>query len=205
MLKLYDYPRCPYCQKVRVALAEKGLRYERLLVDLSKKEHKEREFVEMNPYGKVPVLMDGSQAIYESSIINEYLEEKYPDPPLMPPSPAQRARVRILVDFAETRVNVPWFNLFREIRLVADDRRDEKLVRESMEELKGHLDRLESELEGGGGEYLIGAYSLADVAFTPRVATLDALGIEVDSGYPRVAAWIEAITKRESFVETQTT
>src|SRR3972149_578337 len=84
MIKLYDYPQCPFCRKVRIVLAEKGIEYERILVDLRKKEQKKEDFLRLNPYGKVPVLVDNDVLIYESSIINEYLDEKYPNPPLMP-------------------------------------------------------------------------------------------------------------------------
>ena len=83
MLKLYDYPDCPFCQKTRVVLAEKDLEYEKVFVDLRKQEQKTPEFLRMNPYGKVPVLIDEDEVIYDSTIINEYLEEEYPLPRLM--------------------------------------------------------------------------------------------------------------------------
>ena len=99
MIKLYDYPQCPFCRKVRIVLLEKGIEYERIFVDLRKKEQKKGDFLRLNPYGKVPVLIDDGVVIYESSVINEYLDEKYPNPPLMPSDFAARAKVRILVDF----------------------------------------------------------------------------------------------------------
>ncbi len=200
MIRLYDFPRCPFCQKVRIALAEKGLPYEKILVDLAKREQKQRGFLEMNPYGKVPVLVDDSHIIYESSIINEYLDEKYPNPPLMPPSPELRARVRILVDFAETRFNSTWYSLYRQGRHAAEGERGEELVGKAREDMDGHLRRLDSELEGR--QYLAGSYSLADIAFTPRIATFDDLGITVDKKYPHLSSWIERIKSRESFAET---
>ena len=84
MLKLYDYPDCPFCQKVRVVLAEKDLEYEKIFVDLRKQEQKLPEFLRLNPYGKVPVLVDEDEVVYDSTVINEYLEEEYPLPRLMP-------------------------------------------------------------------------------------------------------------------------
>src|SRR6266446_6534695 len=84
MLKLYDYPDCPFCQKVRVVLAEKDLEYEKIFVDLRRQEQKTPEFLRMNPYGKVPVLIDEDEVIYDSTIINEYLEDEYPLPHLLP-------------------------------------------------------------------------------------------------------------------------
>ena len=91
MIKLYDFKSSPNCQRVKVVLAEKNLPYEIVPVDLTKKEQKNPEYLQMNPYGKVPVLTDDSTVLYESLIINEYLEEKYPNPPLLPKDPAKKA------------------------------------------------------------------------------------------------------------------
>src|ERR1700757_4366926 len=136
MMKLYDYPQCPFCRKVRVALAEKGIEYEKIFVDLREKEQKKEEFLKINPYGKVPVLLDNSTVIYESSVINEYLDEKYPDPPLMPSDFAGRARVRILVDFCESHFHTPWFNIYREMTFKSEGERNRELIERSKNEIK---------------------------------------------------------------------
>src|ERR1700687_6035589 len=84
-MKLYDYADCPFAQKVRVVLAEKELEYEKIFVDLRTGEHRQNaEFLKLNPYGKVPVLIDDEIVVYDSTIINEYLEDEYPHPALMP-------------------------------------------------------------------------------------------------------------------------
>ena len=84
-MKLYDYPDCPFAQKVRVVLVEKELEYETVFVDLRTGEHRQNaEFLKLNPYGKVPVLIDDEVVVYDSTIINEYLEDEYPHPSLMP-------------------------------------------------------------------------------------------------------------------------
>ncbi|TMA68989.1 MAG: glutathione S-transferase family protein, partial [Deltaproteobacteria bacterium] len=101
MLKLYDYPDCPFCQKVRVVLAEKDLEYEKIFVDLRKQEQKLPDFLRLNPYGKVPVLVDEDEVIYDSTIIDEYLEEEYPLPRLMPEDSQGRGRVRMLEDYCD--------------------------------------------------------------------------------------------------------
>jgi glutathione S-transferase len=197
MLKLYDYPQCPFCRKVRIALAEKGLKYERVFVDLRKREQKKEEFLKLNPYGKVPVLIDNGTLMYESSVINEYLDEKYPNPPLMPPGPADRARVRLLVDFCESHFHTPWFNIYLQMTFKAEDKRDKELLEESKEELKEQLRRLEEVLDGQ--DYLVGGYSLADAAFTPRVAILDSLSIQVPPEFRNVNQWIRRIKARPSY------
>src|SRR6185436_14365957 len=107
MLKLYNYHDCPFCQKVRVVLAEKDLEYEKVLVDLRKQDQKTPEFLKLNPYGKVPVLVDDDVVVYDSTIINEYLDEEYPIPALIPEDSASRARVRLLEDFCDNSVIPP--------------------------------------------------------------------------------------------------
>ena len=112
MLKLYDYPDCPFCQKVRVVLAEKDLEYEKIFVDLRKQEQKLPDFLRLNPYGKVPVLVDEDEVIYDSTIIDEYLEEEYPLPRLMPEDSQGRSRVRILEDYCDNSLPAtPLWNL----------------------------------------------------------------------------------------------
>src|SRR5688572_8846588 len=80
MITLYDFKSSPNCQRVKVVLEEKKLPYETIPVDLRKKEQKTPEYLKINPYGKVPSLADGDVVLYESCIINEYLEDKYSKP-----------------------------------------------------------------------------------------------------------------------------
>ena len=86
--------------RVKIALAEKGLAWEGVWVKLSKREQKSPEHLKRNPYGKIPVVDDDGKVLFESCIINEYLDEKYPNPPLMPKDHWERGRARILVDYA---------------------------------------------------------------------------------------------------------
>ncbi|GBD38415.1 Stringent starvation protein A [bacterium HR37] len=197
MIKLYDYPQCPFCRKVRITLFEKGIQYERIVVDLKKKEQKKEEFLRLNPYGKVPVLVDNGVVIYESSIINEYLDEKYPNPPLMPSTPEQRARARILIDFCESHFHVPWFNIYAELNFKPEGERDLELIEKSKKELERYLRRLNTELEGR--PYLLGDFTLADISFVPRIALFDTLGIEVSPELKNVAGWIERLKSRPSY------
>jgi glutathione S-transferase len=92
-MKLYDAARCPFCARVRLALAEKGVAYETVAIDLSARPPL---LYELNPLGKVPVLDDGFP-LPESAVILEYLEERFPAPPLLPADPAGRARARLAV------------------------------------------------------------------------------------------------------------
>lgn len=91
---LYDAARCPYCARVRIALAEKGLAYEPVEIDLS---DRPTWLYELNPLGKVPVLEDDGLVLPESEVIMEYLDERYPEPPLLPADAAERALVRLQI------------------------------------------------------------------------------------------------------------
>jgi glutathione S-transferase len=94
MIKLYDFLPCPFGQKVRIVLAEKGLTYDLAQVDISKGENRHQDFFRLNPFGKVPVLVDDDATIYDSTIINEYLEDEYPEPPLLSSVTASALRAR---------------------------------------------------------------------------------------------------------------
>src|SRR5918996_3763750 len=101
MIKLYTFPASSNSRKVRMALIEKGLEFERVNVDLSKREQKNPEYLKIHPFGQVPALDDEGFILYDSTIINEYLEDEYPYPPLMPKDSEGRARA----DRKSTRLN----------------------------------------------------------------------------------------------------
>ena len=84
MIKLYDFLPCPFGQKVRIILAEKGLSYELVQIDFTQGEQRKPDFLRLNPFGRVPVLIDEDITVYDSTIIAEYLEDEYPEPPLLP-------------------------------------------------------------------------------------------------------------------------
>ena len=195
MIRLYDYPDCPFCQKVRIVLAEKDLEYERVHVDLHKGEQKSPEFLKLNPYGKVPVLIDEDVVVYDSTIIDEYLDEEYPNPPLMPEDSAGRARVRQLEDFCDNSFMPPAGFVLAEIHKPEAEREAERL-RRYQAEIGRVLGRLEAALDGK--PFLVGEFSLADVAFAPRVMILGQLGVEVDPRLHNVAAWIGRLRERPS-------
>src|ERR671936_1634877 len=95
MITLYDADRCPYCARVRIVLAEKQVEYETVQIDL---EDRPAWLYEKNPLGKVPVLEEDAFVLPESPVIMEYLEERYPEPPLLPADPAERALARLWIE-----------------------------------------------------------------------------------------------------------
>jgi len=196
MLKLYDYPDCPFCQKVRVVLAEKDLEYEKIFVDLRKQEQKLPDFLKLNPYGKVPVLTDEDEVVYDSTIINEYLEDEYPLPRLMPEDSSGRARVRMLEDYCDNSFIPPTTMLLAQLRK-PESERDQQRVDQAREELRRALYYLRDRLSGH--EYLVGKeFGLADAAFAPRIMVLGRLGIELEPALAPVQAWIDRIRSRSS-------
>jgi glutathione S-transferase len=195
MIKLYDHPDCPFCQKVRVVLAEKELEFERVFVDLRAGAQRTAEFLKLNPYGKVPVLVDDDLVVYDSTVINEYLEDEYPEPHLMPDDSAGRARVRTLEDYCDNSY-LPVAGLVLTELAKSEAERDGEKLKRYQAELQRGLTRLESLLDGN--EYLAGAFSLADIAFVPRVLILPQMGVELDPRLKQVAAWIERLRLRPS-------
>jgi glutathione S-transferase len=195
MIKLYHHVDCPFSQKVRIVLAEKDLEYETVLVDLHKGEQRTPEFLKLNPYGKVPVLVDEDVVIYDSTIINEYLDEEYPNPSLMPDDSAGRARVRLLEDFCDNSFIPPSILLLGELHR-AEAERDVEKIRRYSNEMARVLARLEAPLENQ--QFLGGEFSLADVAFAPRGVILGKLGVEVDARLQNVTAWLARLRERPS-------
>jgi glutathione S-transferase len=194
-IKLYDFATSPNCQRVKVVLAEKQLPYETIPVDLKKGEQKKAAFLKLNPYGKVPVIIDGATVLYESLIINEYLDEKYPEPPLMPTDHAKRAKIRILTDYGMTHVDVPYQKIRHE--LLKDEKdRNQETIDAAKTDLKNRLQRLEREI--GDQPYLAGEFSLVDAALIPRFIRMEGMGVFPDPSLPKLGDWLNRMKERAS-------
>lgn len=200
MIKLYDFPQSPYCQKVRLVLAEKELSFDKVFVDLMKNEQKSPDMLRLNPYGKVPVLVDEGEAIYDSTVINEYLEDEYPHPPLMPADSGARARVRMFEDFADNSFTAQGGVLAAELRKAAEQV-DQDRVQRYRADLIRVLEFLERQLEGK--DYIAGEFSLADLAFIPRMLQLPKLGVEIPSRLRNVLSWTDRLLERASVRQLQ--
>jgi glutathione S-transferase len=180
VLTLYDADRCPYCARVRIVLAEKALAYETVVVDL---DDRPAWIYEKNPLGKVPVLEEDAFVLPESVVINEYLEERYPEPPLWPADPAERAAGRLLVERFD-QLSRPYYALRR-----GDD--------EARAGLEQELEKLDSLL--AGRPYLTGReFGLADVAYLPWILRAETmLGVDLDP-YPDLSDWVARTGERPS-------
>ena len=195
MLKLYDFKSSPNCQRVKVVLAEKNLTYEIVPVDLRKQEQKKPEYLKLNPYGKVPVLTDDFTVLYESLIINEYLNEKYPDPPLMPKDPGGKAKARILIDYGMAHFDSAYQKLRME--LMKDPKeQSQPIIDGAKSDLKKLLQRFEDEI--GDQPYLMGDFSLVDADLIPRFTRLEGFGVLPDPSLPRFGKYMERMKARPS-------
>ncbi|MDA0673927.1 MAG: glutathione S-transferase family protein [Cyanobacteria bacterium] len=159
-LELYSAAVCPFAQRSRIVLTAKGLAFTVHEIDLH---NKPADFEAISPLGKVPVLCHGGDRVWESTIINEYLEDLFPTPPLLPLVPGQRAIARIWIDFINTRF-VPGFYkllLAQNSALQADWR----------SELTRHLHYMEHQglasLSAAGPYWLGDEFSLVDIALYP--------------------------------------
>jgi glutathione S-transferase len=202
MIKLYDFLPCPFGQKVRIALAEKGLTYDLVQVDITKGENRHPDFFRLNPFGRVPVLVDEDTTIYDSTIINEYLEDEYPEPPILPPvgSSAMRARARRLEDFADTSFTPQVGQLMAELGKPDAERNAERLQRLN-QAVERVLDYLNQEL--AGAQFLATDFSVAEIGFIPRLLVLPNLGIEAGTNRPNVDGWIKRLLERPSLRNLQ--
>jgi glutathione S-transferase len=179
VITLYNAARCPYAARARIVLAEKGIEFETVEIDLS---DRPAWLYEKNPAGRVPVIEeDDGDPLPESPVIMEFLEERYPEPPLLPPDPADRAAVRLLI-FRDHELTDPYYAFRR-----GEDG--------AAEQLDAALARLDVQLYER--DYLGGAdYGLADIALVPWVLRArDMLGVNLN-GYPSLAAWLERLEER---------
>lgn len=229
MLELYHDWRSFCSIKVRLCLAEKHLPWESRVVDLMKLEHTLPEYTKLNPNGVVPTLVHDGVPIVESTVINEYLDDVFPDVPLIPADPVARAYMRYWVKFEDDvlhpSIRPPTFNLMmrhelakltdteleerlakhpnpqraREYRLIARARTDGDAVDNAKVTICRALDRLEGRLVQSS--WLAGTmYSLADVAAAPFIDRLEELHFAaLWSDHPAVSDWIARLKSRPAY------
>jgi glutathione S-transferase len=233
MLKLYNAPHSTCSQKVRICLHEKGLPFEDIKLDLGKgKDQLKPEYLALNPNGVVPTLVDDDAVVIDSSVICEYLDEKYPTPKLSPDDIAQRAKMRAWMRYLEevptVAVRVPSFNMgflprfaglddeqfraqqsdVRPIRKHFYRRMTQKGfkradVEAALEQIDSTCARMEKAL--ADGPWLLGEqYTIADIVVTPSIDRMADLGFASiwDKKYPRVADWYARMQARPAFKAT---
>lgn len=199
-MRLYWHPFSLFPRRVRIAWREKGIACEEVEVDLPGGATRAVEFRRLNPFGQVPVLEDDGLVIYESLAILEYLEERCPAVPLLSPDLAARARTRQLMLASGDYYGVAlkrWLT-----RLFAPEASWDRADQErAVVEIGEHLDVLEAML--AEREYLVGTFSLADVAYAPLVCELEACRLgHLLPTRPAVRGWVERLRARPSIRAT---
>lgn len=193
-IKLYHDVPSTNCDRVKIVLAEKGLAWEGIWIKLGKMEQKSPEHLKRNPYGKIPVIDDDGKLLFESCIINEYLDEKYPNPPLQPKDPYLRARGRILVDYFLNYLHEPYWALRGEMVKKNEAERDQKIIAETRKEVTARLQYLEEAL--GNKPFFLGDYGLTDIAMLPRFPRLEQYGVLPSASLPKLGAWFTRMKER---------
>ena len=192
---LYSGTTCPFSHRCRFVLFEKGMDFEIRDVDLY---NKPEDISVMNPYGQVPILVERDLILYESNIINEYIDERFPHPQLMPSDPVDRARVRpFLLTFAKelfTHVSVLEHRVARSNDTALDKSRSR--IRDRLPQLAPVFLK---------NKFMLGDnFSMLDVAIAPLLWRLDYYGIELSKNASPLLKYAERIFSRPAYIEALT-
>lgn len=198
-LELYSFDACPYAQRSRMVVLEKDLDCKLVEIDLY---NRPDWWAELSPYGKVPLLKHGDGVVYESAIINEYLEEVFPTPALLPSDPLRRAQARIWIDYCDTRF-LPACHQF------IQDRKDPQKQSENREKLSEVMLFMENEglRRFSDGPFWMGEqFTLVDIHYAPFLERFpcyqELWGAQWPANANRLREWFDAISKRLSFMKT---
>ncbi|HCO57808.1 MAG: glutathione S-transferase N-terminal domain-containing protein [Proteobacteria bacterium] len=191
MMVLYSGTTCPFSQRCRFVLFEKGMDFDIRDVDLF---NKPEDISVMNPYGQVPILVERDLILYESNIINEYIDERFPHPQLMPADPVQRARARLLL-----------LNFERELFVNVEplEKQDAKRMDKARVVMRDRLSQLAPVV--AKSKFMLGEdFSMIDVALAPLLWRLELYGIELPKAAAPVLKYAERIFSRPAFFEALT-
>lgn len=199
-VKLYSASVCPFAHRTRLTLLEKKVNFELVAIDLN---NKPSWFSEVSPYGKVPVIEHNNYSIWESAIINEYLDEAFPEPALMPKTPEERAAARIWIDFANSKLVPAYYKVLLEQDLDKQEKRCKQFL-EHLEFMENEGIRKLSET----GEYWLGnTLSLVDLTFYPWFERLCVLeyyrGISLPENCHYLQKWWQQMCQRNSVQKIQ--
>jgi len=195
MMVLYSGTTCPFSHRCRFVLFEKGMDFEIRDIDLY---NKPEDISVMNPYGQVPILVERDLILYESNIINEYIDERFPHPQLMPADPIMRARTRLFLYNFEKE-------LFVHVSTLEDQaaRSDEKRLNAARIAIRDRLSQLAPLLIKN--KYMLGEeFSMLDVAMAPLLWRLDHYGVELPKTAAPIMKYGERIFSRPAFIEALT-
>ena len=192
MMVLYSGTTCPFSQRCRFVLHEKGMDFEIKDIDLF---NRPEDINVMNPYGQVPILVERDLVLYESNIINEYIDERFPHPQLMPADPVMRARTRLFL-----------FNFEREIFThvgVLERAGNPKAMEKARQAIREQLTQLAPVFLKS--KYVLGEeFTMLDVSLTPLMWRLEHYGIELPKSAAPLMKYAERIFSKPAFIDALT-
>jgi len=194
VLKLHYHPLSTYSRRVLIALREKGIEAELVPVDMAKGAHRAPDYLALNPYGRVPTLVEDGFVLYESTAILEYLEASYPSPPLVPADARGRALAAMHVKLCDIQLARQTGIIIFPKRFLPRERWDEAAMAQAKKEIERHLAIVERQL--AAKEWMVGdRYSIVEVCYTPFVEFLPLMEITPPAA---VAAWTARMLARPS-------
>ena len=199
MMKLHYHPLSTFSRRVRIALLEKRLPCELVVVDMAARAHREPAYLAFNPYGRVPTLAEDGFVLFESTAILNYLEATHPAPPLTAGSARERALVDMHMKLCDLQMTRHTSTIVFPKRFLPKERWNEAAMAEAKQEIEKHLAILDRQL--AGKSYLVAEqFSLADICYIPFLEFLPLMEIAAP---PAVAAWCGRLLARPSAQETK--
>ena len=191
-MALYSSETSLDCHRVRFVLAEKGINVD--IVNVSEDESAAADLAELNPYNEAPTLVDRDLVLYDAGVINDYLDERYPHPPLMPVDPVSRAQLRLV----HHRIIKDWYVLARELE-TATGKAAEQAARQLKESIIAANERFKM------SEYVLSdELSLVDCTLGPLLWRLPHFGVKLGKPGASVEAYAHRIFSRPSFKSSLT-
>jgi glutathione S-transferase len=193
-LKLHYHPLSTYSRRVLIALGEKHIPFEPVVINMEARKHRDAAYLALNPYGRVPTLEDEGLLLYESTAILNYLEARHPSPALVPADLRDRARVDMHMKLCDLQMTRQAGTIIFPKRFLPKDRWNVAAISAAKAEIEKHLGILDAELRGK--TYLVAEqFTLADLCYLPFVEFLPLMEIEAP---PSVSAWVERLLARPS-------
>jgi len=202
MIRFWYGSGSPYSWRVQLLLEEKGLPYEPVLLSFQKGDHKAAEHLARHPHGKVPALADGDVALYESTAIVEYLEERYQEPLFLPRDPTRRGHVRIEEIEATEYFGGKFRDLARQVFFTPAAERNPGAIACAQAGVRHEIERLEARASRRRGAWIMSddGPTRADVTWIPFIEIAARAGVDLDSQHtPWLHAWRDRMRARPSY------
>jgi len=197
-MKVYTHPLSTFSRRVEIALLEKGLDVDRAVVDMAKREHRSDAYLALNPYGRVPTLVDGDLVLPESTAILEYLELTHPEPALVPADAKQRALVTMHIKLCDLELSLPGSPAVFGKRFLPKERWRVDEIERARKPLERHFAELNKRLEGKA--FLVAdRFTLAEVCYIPFLHFMHLLEVEIPDNVQR---WWQTLSQRPSVQAT---